>query len=132
MSKISAIKRLVLQDYPKDVQDWLIKLIQPINQFTEQTIAALSNGLTIADNFKCKRYDLTITASQVYPIKLAYTLNQRPATVVVGYCREDAASPSTPTVAYAVWWLYDEDGLQVTMLGLDTSKRYKITLVAQC
>ena len=132
MSKINAIKRLVLQDFPKDVQDWLIKLIQPINQFVEQATSALSNGLTFGDNFKGKKYDLTITANQTYPIKLAYTLNQRPISVQVAYCREDAATPSTPTAAYSVWWIYDEDGLQVTMIGLDTSKRYKVVLIAQC
>lgn len=132
MSKINAVKRLILQDFPSDVQSWLVKLIQPLNQFVEQTISALSNGLTIADNFKSKKYELTITASQSYPIKLQYSLNQRPTSVTIAYCREDAATPSTPTVAYSVWWLYDEEGLQATMIGLDSSKRYKVTLIAQC
>lgn len=130
--KISAIKRLVLQDFPQEVQKWMIKLIQPLNQLTEQVISALQNGLTIGDNMKCKKYDLSIAANQSYPIKLAYNLNQRPVSVHVAYCMEDSGSPTAPTAAYSVWWKYDSDGLQITMIGLDAAKRYNVTIIAQC
>lgn len=131
MSKINSVKRLVVEDFPSEVRKWLAKLIQPLNQFTSEVIAALSGGLTIADNFKSKKYELTIAASQSYPIKLAYTLNERPTSVQVAYCMEDTGTPSTPTVAYSVWWTYSNSELSITMIGLDAAKRYKLVLVAQ-
>lgn len=131
MSKINSTKRLVLEDFPSEVRSWLTKLIQPLNQFTSEVIAALSSGLTIADNLKAKKYDVTIAVSQAYPIKLAYTLNEKPTSVQVAYCMEDTGSPTTPTAAYCVWWSYSNSELSVTMIGLDTAKRYKLVLITQ-
>ena len=129
--KINAVRRLVLEDFPSEVRSWLTKLIQPLNQFTGEVIAALSGGLTIGDNLKAKKYDLTIAASQAYPIKLSYTLNEKPTSVSVAYCMEDTGTPTTPTVAYSVWWTYSNNELSVTMIGLDAAKRYKVIVLAQ-
>jgi hypothetical protein len=131
MSKINSVKRLVIEDFPSEVRKWLVKLIQPLNQFTSEVIAALSGGLTIADNLKAKKYEVTIAASQAYPLKLAYTLNEKPTSVQVAYCMEDTGTPSTPSVAYCAWWSYSNNELSVTMIGLDAAKRYKLVLIAQ-
>jgi hypothetical protein len=130
--KINSVKRFILQDFPSDVQKWLEKLLQPLNSMTEQVISALQNNLTLKDNLKSKTYELTIQADQSYPITLAYPLSERPTDVRVSYCMEDSGSPSVPSSAYCVWWIYDSSsGLKVTMVGLDSSKRYKVNITAQ-
>jgi hypothetical protein len=128
--KISAVKRYILEDYPKETQSWLGKLIQPLNQFLEQAIAILQNGITVSDNVKSLKKELTIQVNQTYPIKLAYTLNERPSFVLVGSLREDTGSPAAPTSAPYPYWEYKEGNLEITMVGLDASKKYKLTLIA--
>jgi hypothetical protein len=129
--KINSVKRFILEDFNSEVRPWLGKLLQPLNTFMEQTLSALSNGLTITSNFKAKKYEVTVAAAQSYPMKLAYNLNERPTEVRIAYLVEDSGSPSTPTNPYSVYWQYTDGGLQVTFIGLDPAKRYKIILVAQ-
>jgi len=130
MAKINSIKRFFTEDFPSDVRPWISeKLLVPLNQFIDQTIGAVSGGLTYADNLKCKKYDIVIASSQVYPIKLQWGLNERPSAVYIAqFVPQDN---STPSATVSVYWLYDASQISVTLIGLDTSKKYNLRLVAQ-
>jgi hypothetical protein len=128
--RINSVKRFIKEDFPKESRSAFEKLLQPLNQFLEQCIRILQNGVTVADNMKSLKKELTIQANQAYPIKIAYTLNERPSFVVLGSLREDTGSPSAPASAVYPHWEIKDNTLEVTMVGLDASKRYKITLIA--
>ncbi|HEY9661984.1 MAG TPA: hypothetical protein V6C65_26305 [Allocoleopsis sp.] len=128
--KINAVKRFILEDYPKETRSWLGKLLQSLNQFLEQAIQILQNGITVADNMKSLKKELTIQVNQSYPIKLAYTLNERPSFVLIGSLREDTGSPAAPTTAVYPYWELKEGSLELTMVGLDAAKKYKLTIIA--
>ena len=130
MAKITSVKRLVLEDFPNDVRGWLgSKLLQPLNGFIDQTVTALTSNLTIADNFKAKKYEVSVTNNQVYPIKLSYTLNERPSEVrIASVVPSDG---STPTAVFSVFWRYVDGGLQITFIGLETAKKYNVNIITQ-
>jgi hypothetical protein len=130
MAKISSIKRFFTEDFPSDVRPWISeKLLVPLNQFIDQSVGCLNGALTIADNLKAKRYDIVIAKSQVYPIKLQWALNEVPTAVFLA--RFVADDNTTPSAAVSVYWLYDANQISVTLIGLDTTKKYNLRLIAQ-
>lgn len=130
MAKISSIKRFFAEDFPPTVKSWIAeRLLVPLNQFIDQSIGALNNGLTYQDNFKCKVYDIIISKSQTYPIKLAWALNEKPSAVYLARFVTD--DNSTPSAAVTVHWLYDAGQISATLIGLDSSKKYQLRLIAQ-
>lgn len=130
MAKISSIKRFFTEDFPSDVRPWISeKLLVPLNQFINQTVDAVNGGLTINDNLKAKRYDIIIAKSQVYPIKVNWPLNEVPTSLMLG--RFVADDNTTPSAAVSVFWLYDANQISVTLIGLDTTKKYNVRLIAQ-
>jgi hypothetical protein len=130
MAKITSIKRFFTEDFPSDVRPWISeRLLVPLNQFIDQSIGALSGGLTFADNLKCKKYDIIIAASQTYPVKLQWALNERPSAVYIA--QFVAQDNSTPSATVSVYWLFDAGQISVTLIGLDAAKKYNIRLIAQ-
>jgi hypothetical protein len=130
MAKISSIKRFFTEDFPSDVRPWISeKLLVPLNQFINQTVDAVNGGLTFADNLKAKKYDIIIAKSQVYPIKVNWALNEVPSAMFLA--RFVADDNSTPAAAVSVFWLYDANQISVTLIGLDTTKKYNVRLIAQ-
>jgi hypothetical protein len=130
MAKITSIKRFFTEDFPADVRPWISeRLLVPLNQFIDQSISALSGGLTFADNLKCKKYDIVIAASQTYPVKLQWALNERPSAVNIA--QFVAQDNSTPSAAVSVFWLFDAGQISVTLIGLDAAKKYNVRLIAQ-
>jgi hypothetical protein len=130
MAKITSIKRFFTEDFPSDVRPWISeRLLVPLNQFIDQSIGALSGGLTFADNLKCKKYDIVIAASQTYPVKLQWALNERPSSVNIA--QFVAQDNSTPSAAVSVYWLFDAGQISVTLIGLDAAKKYNVRLIAQ-
>jgi hypothetical protein len=130
MAKISSIKRFFAEDFPAPVRVWISdKLLVPLNQFIDQSVSTLNGGITYADNLKCKRYDIVIAASQMYPIKLRWDLNERPNAVYIAqFVPQDN---STPSAAVSLFWLYDANQISITLIGLDAAKKYNIRLIAQ-
>lgn len=130
MAKITSIKRFFTEDFPSDVRPWISeRLLVPLNQFIDQSIGALSGGLTFADNLKCKKYDIIVAASQTYPVKLQWALNERPSAVYIA--QFVAQDNSTPSASVSVYWLFDAGQISVTLIGLDAAKKYNIRLIAQ-
>lgn len=125
MSKISASKKLILDDFPTEVRKWLTKLIEPLNSFQEKVYAALTNGITVADNLKSLKSTQVLDAGQTL-IKIKYTLNEKPSFVAVEVSSQDG-SPVPPWSKV----IKEENGtLFVTFNGLSGSVKYNVTIVA--
>lgn len=126
MSKINSTKKLVLEDFPAEVRPWLKKLIEPLNRFLEQAYYALVQGLTTADNLKAQVNSYTVTTNQVYPIKYAWKLNERPTAVWVANITE---STGASVAAFSTSWVYDNSQVEVTLNGLSSSSEYNIKFI---
>lgn len=127
--KIGATKTLVLDQFPSKERTWLNALIIPVNLFFEQVYRALSRGLTVSDNLKSQEIDLDIGVSQVFPMKVAYKLNERPNHVIMTSISE--VTPEFVAVAPHVFqWRYEGDSLVILITGLNSAKRYKAKVLA--
>ena len=126
MSKISSSKKLILEDLPAEQRSWMKKVIEPLNRFLEQTYFALVNGLTIRDNLKAQISDSTVEINQVYPVKIAWTLNERPSAVLVALIQDDLGS-AIP--AYSMTWTLDSGVLKLTFNGLTATNKYNLKIL---
>jgi 16S rRNA U516 pseudouridylate synthase RsuA-like enzyme len=125
MAKINSTKKLVLEDYPVEVRPWLRKLVDPLNRFLEQTYFALVQGLTTKDNLKAQANTVTVASGQVYPIKVAWNLNERPTAVFVASVSDSTGAAVQP---YAMEWLFNNGQVEVTLTGL-AANEHKLTLL---
>jgi hypothetical protein len=129
--KITTQKRFIAEEFPPEPRKWIGGLIQPQNAFNEQVAAALTQGLTFADNLKSRVYSVNVSAGQSWPIKLAYPLNEKPTALIIGNLQENPleADPSTLPAAMPTFRM-GTGTLDITIVGLDALKAYKLTLVA--
>ena len=124
MSKISSTKNLVREEFPRE-SGWE-KLIQVLNPFLSQVYFALVRGLTLADNLKSQTTELRLKSGTT-TASFAWTLNERPTAVLIGYIVEDNASPGT-IPAHSMQWAYQSGQVTVTFSGL-ASKDYLIRII---
>lgn len=61
MAKVR-LTRITKEDFPKDYDDLLDKLLYPINSALEQLSQAMNNGLSVTDNIAGQETSLDITA----------------------------------------------------------------------
>lgn len=129
MAKFGAVKKIDINDMPSEQRSWIGKLLEPLNQFMTQTSTALTNGLVLADNNRTVKITTTIAANQVYPMTYNLkALKEKPSMVLIGALRTtDGTSISN---AFSVTWSYNDGILSYTLLGLNASSKYEITLIA--
>lgn len=124
--KLAVVKKLLIEQLPDDVKKWFPIISNPLNTYMDGTVRALTGQLTLADNLKSQRFDITIESTQTYPMKLAYTLNERPTSVTVGQILPSDGSIAT----YGMRWELSEGQLLISFSGLSAVK-HSLTLVAQ-
>lgn len=125
--KLSVVKKISLELLPADARKWFSVVAQALNSFLEQVTRALTNQLTISDNFKAQKYVQTIEATQTYPMKLAYSLNEKPSSVHIGQINTNDGSALN---AHTFSWKYDNGNIEVTITGLSAVK-HTVTFIAQ-
>ena len=129
MAKFSTIRRLVVEDYPKEVRPWLNKMIYILNPFLEQVYTALVNGLTYRDNVKGQVFSLTISAGETDKL-LKWDMNEKPTSVTLAQIA--LTNGTHPANQITMTWLYTQsDQLDVKFNGLNASNEYKVTLIGQ-
>jgi hypothetical protein len=107
MAKIPPLRRISAEDF-KEQSDWIDNLLAPVNDYFERSTSALNRALTINDNFAGEIR--TVDVDGRFPIKIAWTLGVRPASVFVGNVyRADGLSMSMPT-AVSVQWQFNQAG----------------------
>lgn len=131
MAQLNNIKRIIKEQLPSDVQKWIDQLLLPINNAISQLTYALTNQLTISDNFLGTVKTFTLKTSD-FPFTFRHGLAVKPKILMLGQIQDTAASPSTFTVAPYVQWSLGSDGATIiinTITGLDPAKSYSLTLV---
>lgn len=124
--QISATKKIIIEDFPQAARDVAQKLATIFNSYLDQTTTALNGGLTIADNLKSKIFRQQL-ASGASVLKLAWSLNERPTSVIVAQLtRTDGVIPPV----FALHWLYADGILTCTFTGLGAAI-HNVVLVAQ-
>jgi hypothetical protein len=106
MARIPAINRLVQEDF-KD-QPWIGKLLQPLNSFMTEVIAALNKSLTLSENLAAM-----VTVQRVKsgspisftPVTFTSTIG-RPVGVYVVQC-VDVSNAQVMTVPVSASWSYN-------------------------
>lgn len=126
MSKISATKKIAIEELPSSVRSWVVRLIEPINRFFEQTYFALAKGLTVSDNLKAQKFSLDIAANQTFPMSVTWNLNERPTMLVLAHIAE---SKDAVIGNHAMQWAFNNGTIEITISGLDSSKKYTATVV---
>jgi hypothetical protein len=74
MAKLPSLKRIQSEDFPGQAS-WIGKLLYPLNVFMESISAALSNGLTVGENFDGQVK--TVTVSEV-PVEWRWERKSKP------------------------------------------------------
>ena len=131
MAKLSGIKRILKEQLPSAVQQWVDQLIIPLNNAVSQFTYALTNQLTITDNFQGAVKTFTLKNSD-YPFTFQHGLAVRPKVCFLGQVLEDSGSPALFTAAPYAQWEPDQSGTQIVLrqiTGLNASKTYFVTLV---
>lgn len=125
--KISSSRRILLEELPAEVRKWFGTIVNILNPFLEQTYRILTQGITIGDNLKSQKLQVSIQASQTYPLRVAYTVNERPYAVLVAQIYEDTSNTAT-VQTHSFSWYYDNGTLLLYFSGLDSAKAYKANL----
>ena len=131
MARLSNIKRIIKEQLPADVQKWIDQLLIPINNAISQFTYALTNQLTITDNFLGSVKTFTVKTSD-FPYTFRHGLNIKPQIMFLGQITDTSSNPATFTVAPYPQWSLGSDGTTIviqTITGLDPSKSYTVTVV---
>lgn len=121
---------MTAEDYPN--QQWIQPLLTTLNAFMEQVVAALNKGLTVTDNLSGAVFTVELDGN--FPLKLAWSLPQKPVSVLVGNCYRSDGASFTLSSAVQVQWQYNQAGqLEIDgVVGVTPSSSTKYKLVLQC
>lgn len=99
--RIKAIQLLKVEDFP-DQKFWIGKLIQPLNDFLNQSISIINDGIVFPDNFQGKDFVFSFTYQSealTFPQQYAWTLLAKPKALIVVSATEDGL----PIIANVAW-----------------------------
>ena len=130
--KFSAVKKILTEDFPAETKSWLGKLLDPLNNFMDQTSSALSRGLTLKENMNCQVVTTTVLPAGSTNLEMSLTTKRLPLLVAVGSCIP--TDNTTPSAACSIYWVFNDHpqkGRQIvyTLFGLDAAKTYTLTLI---
>jgi hypothetical protein len=129
VAKLNTIRRLVVEDYPKEVRTWLNSMIYILNPFLEQVYTALVNQLTYQDNLKAQVNRLNLMSGETDKL-VRWGLNEQPTSVILGQILK--SDGTHPTNQITMTWLYTQSGqLSIKFNGLDASTEYRATIIGQ-
>ena len=129
MARIPPLQRFSQEDFP-DQNTWIDRLLQPLNAFFERITAVLNKGITVTDNMAGAM--VTVELNGTWPVRVAWSLEQRPVSVLVGNVYRSDGASFTLTDAVQVQWQFNQAGqLQidgVTGITPTSGTKYKVLL----
>lgn len=129
MGRLNTIKRLVIEDYPKNYQDLLQGLFFVLNQYLEQVYSLFNKGLNFNDNFQALDTEATFTAP-ANNFKVQMTLKQNPKGCMV--LRVDDLTDSSAILTSAPFVQFTNSSNEViinNITGLVSGHKYRVRLV---
>jgi hypothetical protein len=126
--RLNNAKKIIPEDFSEKDYDLVRRLADALNPFIFGVFTAISKQITLYENLKAQTFTVSLEAGESTK-DLRYELNERPNAVFIGNA---LYSDSTQVAeAITVSWVIVSGNLQVKFLGLNASKKYKITLIAQ-
>lgn len=61
--KIPTVRRILLEDLPGDLPDWMEPFVGTLNGFIDTVVQGLRNNLTFEDNFSARRITVTLQSN---------------------------------------------------------------------
>lgn len=131
--KLPTITRLVVEDFSRDIQGWIGKLIEPLNSFMSKVKSGLDKNITVNDNLAGQIKTLTVKAESPFkPLSFSYNSLRGPRCVLIGgYSRRDI-NTEVLTASVTCQWYYDANRAVITVqniTGLTTDKTYYVTFL---
>lgn len=120
-------KRFEREQFPADVQEWVPKLIQPLNDVLSSLSAAMKNGLSVTDNLAMQVKTLDLTAGS-FPARYKSTVSGK----IGGLMVVAAQSGDGSTISSPLWadWTQDGDSILLrNVAGIPTGKRYTVSFL---
>lgn len=126
MAKLPPISRFLREDFPG--QDWIDRLLQPLNQFMGTVYSALNKNLSLSENCRCEIKEISITSngSGVATSSFAWNLNSIPTD-----CWVSRIISGAPSSGIGIVWNYDGTSINITAFyGLANNTAYKLRIIA--
>jgi hypothetical protein len=130
--KLPTISRLVVEDFPKEIQGWAGKLFEPLNTFMGKMKSGLDKSITVNDNLSGQIRTLQVkNVSASSPVSFSYKSSRSPQVVVIGGIYNKDNPTESLTNAVSLQWSYDGKGTITikNVPGLTADKNYLLTLL---
>lgn len=124
--RIPSFTRIITEDFSKEVQKWIPKLADPLNNFMLTMKNGLNKGITINENMSGEVKTILVTGGTV---SFSYESSRQPKAVMLGNWVNLDDSAWAPTAGIGLKWSYGERVVTCTFYGLDATDKYNITLV---
>lgn len=95
MAKIPVLQQIQRTDFP-EAPNWISKLLYPLQLFMTTVISALTNQLTIQENFSCAINQLTYIAAATDDLNnfsFIWPYTRQPITLTMHITRTDGTYP---------------------------------------
>jgi len=121
-------RRFSTEDF-KEQQNWITKLLSPLNQFIEEVFRAFNNQLTIEDNLYQEIKEIKIqNVGSNFPINIKTKFNVYPKGLHIIYC--SASDGSVLTAAPWTNWSFNNQQLIISNItGLTSGLTYTIRIL---
>lgn len=119
---MSLFRRILTDEFPVEHQNWVGRLLTPLNRFMELVSQTLNNNLTFRDHFNAEIRTVFIEPNK--PIFFNHSLKSKPIGILPLKLSEDPIG--------AVWIDWECIGAMIKIprvLGLDPAKKYKINIL---
>ena len=131
--KLPSFTRLVVEDFPSEVQKWIDKLVTPLNSFMLSVRTGMDKNLTVNENLSGAIQSLTVSSSDgsTMSTSIRYVSSRNPKVVILGYWRNKTDSSWVPANdGISLKWSYDgKSKLSLTFYGLNAAHTYSINLL---
>lgn len=136
MAQVPEFKRLMREDFAEIEEEWVDRLIYPINTFNEQVYAALNQALTVGDNVVGVYRDLTFTTLSTYSTggwtnqTINWPYRTAPKSVTIGAIHPTDSDTVIKTAVSLDWKLTSPNVITIRYVaGLANSTKYTATLL---
>lgn len=132
--KLPILKKLVVEDFPAEVQSWIGDLIYAQNQLSQALISTLDQGVTANDNFGqiyVADFKSRVTPSP-YPFTFTNNLGRPPVGLQVIRVVQVGTNIVPDGPVYAAWTVNSQGKIQVNNItGLTTTPdtHYQVSLL---
>ena len=129
--KISAVKKLIPEEFSSEERGLVKKIANILNPFIEQASKILNGGFLLKDNSNCRVFSIELESGQT-TVKPSWKSFVKPTAVFV--CQIMKEGSIHISSAYSFSWKYNFDSennpiLDISFVGLSAAKHY-ITLIA--